>query len=85
MKAVAIRARPAGRSGSAAPAPHSEEVIDVIQLSTYDALPGRMTDDAARAARRRLVLGGRRATPRTLLAMLRGTARRRAAELRRAA
>jgi len=56
----------------------------VIQLSTYDALPGRMTDDAARAARRRLARGGRGADRRSLLAIFLPSRRRRAAELSRA-
>jgi hypothetical protein len=59
-------------------------VIDVIQLSTYDALPSRMTDDAARAARRRLARGGRDTGRRSLLATLLPSRRRRANELSRA-
>lgn len=84
MKGGGGRAAPPRTTGLPAPHRTEEEVIDVIQLSTYDALPGRMTDDAARAARRRLAHGGRSADRRHLLTILVPSRRRRAAELRRA-
>lgn len=42
----------------------------MTQFSTYDALSGRMRDDAVRAARGRLVRPGRNAARRPLLASL---------------
>ncbi|MFP4148991.1 MAG: hypothetical protein ACLFV0_05835 [Nitriliruptoraceae bacterium] len=59
-------------------------MIDVIQLSTYDALAGRMADDAARASRRRLARGERGRGVRSLLGSLL-VPRRRADDLHRAA
>jgi hypothetical protein len=42
----------------------------MTQFSTYEALPGRMRDDAARAARGRLARPGRNAGRRSVLAFL---------------